>query len=85
MQSYELQANLAIWAQRLGVPVPQFLDAARWLLGKGCSFCNAGTQILRRVNELGEERTAELITQILEAKKRQDFETLEKIKASVEG
>jgi hypothetical protein len=81
----QIDVKLAVWAQKIGLPVAQFFDAARWLLDKHCPYCQLGTQILKRVEELGEDRTRELVAQILEAKKRQDLEALERIRKSLAG
>ena len=74
-----LEAKLATWASSLGLPVSRFLDAARWLLKKDCPFCQLGTQVLRRVEELGKEKTEELIRRILEAKKENDLKALQQL------
>lgn len=82
-QHFEHTAKLAVLATKFGIPVPQFLDAARWLLKKNCPFCQLGTQVLKRIDELGEERATEAIAQILEAKDRNDGEALERIRKSL--
>jgi hypothetical protein len=84
-QTHELQATLAVYAAKLNLPIGQFLDAARWLLNKKCPFCQLGTQVLKRVKELGEERSIDLIRRILTAKDSNDLETLNHIKQELNG
>ncbi len=78
-------AKLAVWGTKFGLPVPQLLDAARWLLKKDCSYCQLGTQVLRRMEELGEERTRELVAQILAAKEANDESVLIRMRKELNG
>lgn len=73
---------LACWATRLGVPLPTLLDAARHLLRKKCSRCQLGTMVLRRIRELGPQKTEEILTRILATKNPQE---IEKIKQELDG
>ena len=84
-QIHELQATLAVLATRVGLPVAKFLDAARWLLNKNCPFCQLGTRVLKRVKELGEERSIELIQRILVAKDNDDKVALAQITQEING
>lgn len=84
-RTHELNALLAVWATQLRIPVPQFLDAARWLLRKDCPYCRLGTQILKRVKELGEQRSIELVQRILVAKDQNDHNALEQIRQEING
>jgi hypothetical protein len=81
----EREAKLAVYATKLGLPVPQFLDAARWLLQKDCPYCQLGTQVLRRISELGEERAQELVARVLAAKETDDKEELNRIRQEING
>lgn len=80
-----LQTKLAIFATKLGIPLPQFLDAARWLLKKDCPFCQMGTEILKRIDELGEVKAMELLNMILVAKSTNNINTLNFIKQELNG
>jgi len=73
-------ARLAVLATKLGLPVPQLLDAARWLLQKDCPYCQLGTQVLRRIDELGEEKAQELVARVLAAKTSNNKQELLKIR-----
>ena len=73
-------AKLAVWSQKLGLPTADFLDAARWLLEKDCAYCQLGTQVLRQIDNLGDKRAERLLTMILEAKKVDDRDSLERIR-----
>jgi len=84
-RAHEMDATLAVFATKLGVPVPRLLDAARWLLRKDCPYCQLGTQVLKRVKELGEARSIELIQRILIAKDTNDHNVLEQIKQEING
>jgi len=84
-QQHQLEASLAVWATQLKIPVPQFLDAARWLLKKNCPYCELGTQVLKRVKELGEKRSIELVQRILTAKDANDRDALEQIRQEING
>ncbi len=75
-----ITARLAVWSQKFGLPTADLLDAARWLLNKDCPFCQLGTQVLRRIDELGDEKATSAIVQILEAKKQNDLGRLEQIR-----
>ena len=74
------EARLAVFAQKMGLPLAEFLDAARWLLQKDCPFCQMATQILKSIDELGEDKAREAIAEILVAKEAKDFDRLEKVK-----
>ena len=75
-----MTSRLAVWSQKLGIPTAQLLDAARWLLQKDCPYCQLGTQVLRQIDNLGEARAERLLSMILEAKKVDDRDTLERIR-----
>lgn len=77
------QSMLATYATRLGLPVPQFLDAARWLLDKNCPYCQLGTQVLRRISEIGADRAIELLDRIQKAKANQDTDELVRIRKEI--
>jgi hypothetical protein len=77
--------QLAVWASKYNLPLASFLDAARWLLDKDCPFCQLGTQVLRRINELGRERAEKLIEEILVAKQANDTDYLEKLRKQFNG
>jgi hypothetical protein len=83
--AHELEAKLAVLATKTGLPVAKFLDIARWILNKACPFCQLGTQVLKRVEELGEERSIALIQRILVAKDNNDIDTLNQIKQEING
>lgn len=75
IQSIEKVANekkyptrLVVWAQKRGMPVAQFLDAARFLLQKDCPFCQTGTKVLKEIDRLGEDRAEKILDEILAAK-----------------
>lgn len=76
----EAKAKVAVLAEKWGLPVATFLDGARWLLQKDCPFCQLGTQVLRAVEELGEERAQAVVVEILAAKEAGDTERLERIR-----
>ena len=77
--------KLAVIATQLGLPVPQLLDAARWLLKKDCPYCQLGTQILRRINDLGQDKAITLVNRILTAKAQNDINTLNQIRNEING
>lgn len=79
----ERLVKLSLWATRFGLPVPTFLDAARWILDKDCPYCQLSTLIMRRIDALGEERAHNLISQILVAKEQNDLGALENIRKSL--
>jgi hypothetical protein len=79
----ERDAKLAVYAAQAGLPVAQFLDAARWLLKKNCPYCQLGTMVLRRIDELGPEKAQELVTRVLVAKDANDIEELNRIKLEI--
>ena len=79
------QAKLAVFATQLGLPVARFLDIARILLKKDCPYCKLGTQVLRRISELGEEKALSIINRILIAKDNNDAQTLEQIRQELNG
>jgi len=81
----DMAARFAVFSTKLGLPVPQLLDAARWLLQKDCPYCQLGTKILRRIDELGENRSFELIKRILTAKANNDVGALDQIRREVNG
>jgi len=74
---------VAVAATKLGVPMPQILDAVRWLIQKDCPFCAEGTKVLRHLNEIGEDRAKDIIDQIRAAKEAKDLTRLEEIKKSL--
>jgi hypothetical protein len=78
-----VKVQLAVLGTKFGLPVPQLLDAARWLLKKNCPYCELGTEVLRKINELGEQQVQELITRILTAKASNDIDALNKIRQEV--
>jgi hypothetical protein len=80
-----MEAAFAVWATQLNIPVPQFLDAARWLLNKNCPYCELGTKVLKRIKELGEKRSIELIQRILVAKDADNRDELETIRQEING
>jgi hypothetical protein len=79
----ERDAKLAVYAAQAGLPVAQFLDAARWLLKKNCPYCQLGTMVLKRIDELGPEKAQELVTRVLVAKDANDIEELNRIKLEI--
>lgn len=80
-----LKTKLAVFATKLGLPLPEFLDVARWLLKKDCPFCQMGTEILKRIDGLGETKAMELLNRILIAKNTNDMNTLDLIKQELHG
>jgi hypothetical protein len=80
-----INAKLAVIGTKLGLPIPQFLDAARWLLKKDCPYCELGTEILRRIAKLGDKQTTEFIKRILAAKSANDIDALNQIRREVNG
>jgi hypothetical protein len=81
----EYEAKIAVWATKFGLPVPQFLDAARWLLDKKCPFCQLGTQVLKRIDELGAEKAEVFLTRILSAKEDNNLDLLNQLKSELNG
>src|SRR5215510_5207704 len=79
-ESLARKSKLAVWATKHGLPLPQFLDAARWLLQKDCAFCQLATQVMRAIDSMGDAKAEHAITRILAAKDRGDHAELEKIK-----
>lgn len=73
-------ARIAVWAQKHGLPVAQFLDVARWLLEKDCPFCQTGTQVLKALDTLGEEKAERALGEILAAKEAGDTARLAEIR-----
>ncbi len=78
-----IQSVLAVYASKVGLPVADFLDAARWMLDKECPFCQTVTNVLRRVAELGDERSMDLILRIKLAKDKKDEPALWLIKEEI--
>jgi hypothetical protein len=76
-------ARIAVWAEMLGLPAADILDAGRWLLRYECEYCRATTHVIRMLNRLGKERAEELIARILEAKSRDDKDALEAIRSEL--
>lgn len=68
--------KVALFAVKLGLPVADILDAARFILGKSCPYCQLSTNLLRLVDSLGEEKVKEYITKCLNAKKNNDLAAL---------
>ena len=79
----QIPARIAFWATKLGLPVPEFLDMARWLLKKDCPFCQLGTQVLKSIDELGDDRAQTVLAEILAAKETNDTARLAEIKKSL--
>lgn len=75
-----VDAKLAVWAEKIGIPVAAFADAARWLLAKDCPFCQLGSRVLKRIEELGPETTEWALAEILAAKDRGDADRLVQIR-----
>lgn len=78
-----LDAKLAVWATKVGLPVAEFSDAARWLLDKDCPFCQMGSKILKRIDELGPDTTEWALGQILEAKAANNHARLQQIRETL--
>lgn len=74
------KARIAVWLQKSGLPVAEFYDAMRWVLKKDCPFCQMGTQVLKAIDELGEDKVEEALEEILKAKDANDMARLEQIK-----
>jgi len=79
----ERETKLAIWATKLGLPLPAFLDAARWLLDKDCPFCEVGVRVLRQIEDIGEDKATTYLKMILDAKERGDHGALAEIRKSL--
>lgn len=79
----EERAKLVTLAATYHLPIGQFLDVARWLLKKDCPYCQLGTQVLRKVQQLGSAKTQHLVMRILQAKAVNDLDALSKIKEEV--
>lgn len=79
-QQGRIDAKIAVWAQKLGLPVAQFFDLARLILEKDCPFCQMGTKILKTIDDIGEERAHRYLSELLNAKERKDFDTLARIR-----
>lgn len=82
-QILETRARIAVWTQKLGMPIAEFFDAARWLLKKDCPFCQMGTQVLKAIDELGEHRAEKILAEILQAKRDNDHARLKRIKETL--
>ena len=74
------RARLAVWAEKHGMPLVEFLQFARWLIKKDCPFCQVVTKVLEAIDELGEHAAEKALTRILDAKSRNDHAELEKIR-----
>ena len=79
----ENKIALAIWATKLGLPVANFLQLARWLLDKDCPYCEMGGKVLNKIKELGEDKAHDALVKILAAKDRNDLAALEEIRKSL--
>lgn len=76
--------KLLILAQLWGVPVASLHEAGRVLLFKKCKYCDEVNQILRLTHKIGANKAEKYIKEVIEAKKNQDSEKLERIKYEVE-
>lgn len=76
-------AKVAVWAQRFGLPVAEFSDAARWLLRQDCPYCQLASQVLKAIEELGPEATEHYFGLILKAKNANDMARLEQIREEI--
>jgi hypothetical protein len=79
----QLKSRVAVYAAKAGIPMAEFLDTARWLLDKDCPYCQTGTLVLRRIQELGEDIAVQLLNRIQEAKARQDNTELSRIRHEI--
>ena len=79
------RAKLAVWATKIGIPVPTLLDMSRWLLNKDCPYCQLGTKVLKLLDELGEDKAKELLSRILIAKETNDIGELNNIRLELNG
>jgi hypothetical protein len=77
------RAKLAVWTTKLGLPIHEFFDLARWMLKKDCPYCQMGTQVLKAIDELGEAKAEKALGEILQAKKDDDHARLERIKKNL--
>ncbi len=75
--------KLAVLATKHGLPLPEFLDVARWLLNKECPYCKLSTEILRLTSKLGDERTQAFIDRLRTAKQNRDETALRQIAEEV--
>jgi hypothetical protein len=75
--------KFGLLAQRMGIPIGEALDVARFLLRKQCLSCEIYSQILRRVNELGYERSEQLMRKLIQAKKDNDLLKLATIQKEI--
>lgn len=80
---HDLNSRVAAYAQKLGLPVADFLDTARWLLDKDCPFCQVATRVLRRIGELGDEKAIDVLNRIQAAKAANDHEALAAIRLEI--
>ena len=78
-----VQSKLAVYATRLGLPVANFLDAARWLLDRDCPYCQLATEALRRIQELGDEMAIYFLNRVQVAKANNDMEELRRIRQEI--
>jgi hypothetical protein len=84
-QKAQVQSVVAVLAAEAGLPVADFLDAARWLLDKDCPFCQLATLVLRRVAQLGRAEAVSLVKRIKLAKDNQDAEALQLLRWEVQN
>lgn len=79
-----IQSALAVYATKAKLPVPEFLDTARWLLDKDCPACEMVTQLLRRIEDLGPEKAMNLVARIKIAKDLKDETALAAIRLEIQ-
>lgn len=82
-QVQNLNSRVAVLAARMGLPIADFLDTARWLLDKDCPYCQVATKVLRRIDEIGADRAIDILNRIQAAKAANDNATLTAIKAEL--
>jgi len=81
----EKKARLAVAATKVGLPVPAFLKFVRQVGRLNCPYCQLGTQVLKKLDELGEEAALDLLARILLAKKQKDAQTLAELVEEFNG
>lgn len=60
--------RVGLVATRWGIPISDFLDAAKILTGKQCLRCNIYAIILKKIGVIGYDKAEVLIKEIIEAK-----------------
>jgi hypothetical protein len=72
--------KISMMAVKLGLPLGEFLNILRDVLGIKCPYCQLYANALRKINILGDAKALRLLERIVKAKKDKDLVALAKLK-----